>query len=42
MNFLEQIVSEWYAYKGYFVKTNIKFGNKNLRIEFKNICKRQT
>jgi Holliday junction resolvase-like predicted endonuclease len=26
MNFLEQIVAEWYAYKGYFVRTNIKFG----------------
>ena len=26
MNFLEQIVSEWYAYKGCFVRTNIKFG----------------
>lgn len=26
MNFLEQLISEWYAYKGYFVRTNIKFG----------------
>ena len=26
MNFLEQITSEWYVYKGYFVRTNIKFG----------------
>ncbi len=26
MNFLEQIISEWYAYKGYFVRMNIKFG----------------
>jgi len=26
MNFLEQIISEWYTYRGYFVRTNIKFG----------------
>jgi len=26
MNFLEQLISEWYAHKGYFVRTNIKFG----------------
>lgn len=26
MSFLEQLTSEWYAYKGYFVRTNIKFG----------------
>ena len=24
MNFLEQLLSEWYEYKGYFVKTNIR------------------
>ncbi len=28
MNFLEQLVAEWYAYKGYFVRTNIKFGKR--------------
>lgn len=26
MNFLEQLVAEWYEYNGYFVRTNIKFG----------------
>ena len=26
MNFLEQLVAEWYGYKGFFVRTNIKFG----------------
>jgi hypothetical protein len=26
MNFLEQLVGEWYSYKGYFVQTNVKFG----------------
>jgi Holliday junction resolvase-like predicted endonuclease len=26
MNFLEQLVAEWYQYKGYFVRTNIRFG----------------
>jgi hypothetical protein len=26
MNYLEQLVSEWYRYKGYFVKENIKTG----------------
>lgn len=26
MNFLEQLVSEWYEYQGYFVRRNIKFG----------------
>jgi Holliday junction resolvase-like predicted endonuclease len=26
MNFLEQLVAEWYSYKGYFVQTNVKFG----------------
>ncbi len=25
MNFLEQLAAEWYEYKGYFVRTNIKF-----------------
>ena len=24
MNFLEQLVSEWYEYEGYFVRTNVK------------------
>ena len=28
MNFLEQLVAEWYAYKGFFVRTNIKFGKR--------------
>lgn len=28
MYFLEQIVAEWYAYNGYFVRTNIKFGKR--------------
>ncbi len=28
MNFLEQLVSEWYAYRGHFVRTNIKFGKR--------------
>lgn len=26
MNFLEKLVSEWYEYKGYFCRTNIRFG----------------
>jgi hypothetical protein len=26
MNFLEQLVAEWYEYQGYFATTNIKFG----------------
>ena len=26
MNFLEQLVAEWYSYNGYFVQTNVKFG----------------
>ena len=26
MNFLEQVIAEWFSYEGYFVKTNIKFG----------------
>jgi len=26
MNFLEQLTAEWYQYKGYFVRTNIKYG----------------
>jgi len=28
MNFLEQLVAEWYAFQGYFVRTNIKFGKR--------------
>jgi hypothetical protein len=28
MNFLEQLTSEWYAYRGYFVRTNVKFGRR--------------
>lgn len=26
MNFLEQLISEWYEYKGYFVRQNVKVG----------------
>ena len=26
MNFLEQLVAEWYAYRDFFVRTNVKFG----------------
>jgi hypothetical protein len=26
MNFLEQLVSEWFSYRGYFVRTNVKVG----------------
>lgn len=26
MNFLEELVAEWYRYKGFFVQTNIKYG----------------
>lgn len=29
MNFLEQLVAEWYASQGYFVLTNVKFGKRN-------------
>jgi len=28
MNFLEQLVAEWYGYRGYFVRTNIHFGKR--------------
>lgn len=28
MYFLEQLVSEWYGYKGYFVRNNVKFGKR--------------
>lgn len=28
MTFLEQLVAEWYAYRGFFVRTNIKFGKR--------------
>ncbi len=26
MNFLEQLCAEWYSYRGFFVRTNVKFG----------------
>lgn len=26
MNFLERLVAEWYELRGYFVKTNVRFG----------------
>jgi len=29
LTFLEQLVAEWYAYRGYFVRTNIKFGKRS-------------
>lgn len=29
MNFLEQLVAEWYSYQGHFVRTNIKFGKRS-------------
>ncbi len=29
MNFLEQLVAEWYTLQGYFVRTNIKFGKRS-------------
>ncbi len=28
MNFLEQLAAEWYQHKGYFVRTNIRFGRR--------------
>lgn len=28
MNFLEQLIAEWYAFNGYFVRTNVKFGKR--------------
>ena len=28
MNFLERLLAEWYAYKEYFVRTNLKFGKR--------------
>src|SRR5438445_70942 len=28
MNFLEQLTAEWYAYKGYFVRTNVKMNKR--------------
>jgi Holliday junction resolvase-like predicted endonuclease len=29
VNFLEQLTAEWYAFNGYFVQTNLKFGKRN-------------
>jgi hypothetical protein len=29
MNFLEQLIGEWYEYTGCFVRTNIKFGKRS-------------
>lgn len=32
MNFLEQLIAEWYEYNGYFMRINLKFGkNANRR-----------
>jgi len=28
VNFLEQLAAEWYAFNGYFVQTNLKFGKR--------------
>lgn len=28
MNFIEQLLSEWYEYKGYFVRQNVKVGKR--------------
>ncbi len=28
MNFLEQLVAEWYEYRGYFVLSNLKYGKR--------------
>jgi hypothetical protein len=28
VTFLEQVAAEWYAYRGFFVRTNIKFGRR--------------
>lgn len=28
MNFLEQLISEWYSYQGYYVRTNVKVGRR--------------
>jgi len=30
MNFLEELAAEWYAFNGYFTRTNIKFGKREL------------
>jgi hypothetical protein len=30
MNFLEQLAGEWFAYKGYFVRTNIKLNKRSM------------
>lgn len=30
MNFLEQLTAEWFTYKGYFVRTNIKMNKRSL------------
>ncbi len=29
MNFLEELISEWYEYKGYFVRQNVKVGKRD-------------
>ena len=28
MNFLEQLITEWYGYKGFFVRNNVKYGKR--------------
>jgi hypothetical protein len=28
MNYIEQLISEWYEYKGYYVRRNIKVGRR--------------
>ena len=28
MNFLEQLVAEWYGYRGHFVRTNVRIGKR--------------
>jgi hypothetical protein len=29
MNFLEQLVGEWYSYQGYYVRTNVMVGPRD-------------
>lgn len=29
MNFLEQLIAEWYQYKGYFVRQNVRVGKRD-------------
>jgi hypothetical protein len=37
VNFLEQLVAEWYEYDGYFIRRNVKVGKRAAAERVKNI-----